>query len=479
MIFVMKRINVLLFLMGTLIALPVTGQKTIGYLEGSTEKIEQLIGDWDKERNVATKNRTFERFQLPNTDLGVPFQHNNKTYVCFGDVWIDNGDPLGYTTDTVAEDGISLDFVTNPDGSFKKISIPGVSLSGFEVPMEGVSWNDIMYLYCTTDIMTKSVVAKSTDEGQTFTKLYDVSQSKFINISLLKGVADENYPVPSGTEIQIMFGSGSYRESSVYLAFQRGDQIGQRSIYFFYGLDNSGNPKWSPFETAALPMFDQPCVGELSISYNKFIKQWILTYNCGNPRGINCRVADNPWGPWSEPFVIFDPAEGYCHFMHKNWLVGNCDNVHDVGRENEWGGEYGPYQFDQLATGNAKETTIYYTMSTWNPYSVVLMKSTLVDLSVSSSPMVANPSDRLEVFPNPASNYISVRIELSTPAPVTISIWNATGQLIHHRKIKTALLLNEFVLETGEYPPGLYSIVATPEGSKQNLYKKILITNMK
>ena len=46
-------------------------------------------------------------------------------------------------------------------------------------------------------------------------------------------------------------------------------------------------------------------------------------------------------------------------------------------RENEWGGEYGPYQFGRLATGDAASTTIYFTMSTWNPYTVVLMKATL------------------------------------------------------------------------------------------------------
>jgi hypothetical protein len=139
-------------------------------------------------------------------------------------------------------------------------------MEGFEVPMEGVSWDGNMYLYCTTDVMKRSVLAKSSDDGQTFTKLYNVSDSKFINLNLLKGTSDDNYPVPEGTEIQIMFGSGKYRESSVYLAFQRGDQIELKSIYYFYGLDNEGKPKWSPYESAALPLFDQPCVGELSIS---------------------------------------------------------------------------------------------------------------------------------------------------------------------------------------------------------------------
>ncbi len=91
------------------------------------------------------------------------------------------------------------------------------------------------------------------------------------------------------------------------------------------------------------------------------------------------RAADQPWGPWSEPQIIFHPwsDNGYCHFMHTSWEFKKCDSVHDPGRENVWGGEYGPYQFEDFAVGDDSITTIYYTMSTWNPYTVVLMKATL------------------------------------------------------------------------------------------------------
>ncbi len=64
--------------------------------------------------------------------------------------------------------------------------------------------------------------------------------------------------------------------------------------------------------------------------------------------------------------------------MHTSWTVQQCDNVYDPGRENEWGGEYGPYQFEDLAVGGSNwNTTNYFTMSTWNPYTVVLMRATL------------------------------------------------------------------------------------------------------
>jgi hypothetical protein len=46
---------------------------------------------------------------------------------------------------------------------------------------------------------------------------------------------------------------------------------------------------------------------------------------------------------------IFDPgAHGYCQFMHTPWDVDECDAVHDPGRENDWGGEYGPYVLERF-----------------------------------------------------------------------------------------------------------------------------------
>ena len=374
-----KNLPIVFFLATVCIFLEkAVAQDDVVYIPGSTKKINQLVGDWDNERGQPTQNRTYTRYGILNTDLGVPFEHNGKTFVTFGDIFNDDRDPLGYTTDTDPEDGIAMDFVTYPNGSFKPVEIPGVSLGGFGVPLEGVSWNNAMYIYASNTGMVNSVVAKSIDNGLSFTKLYDLSNSKFINVSVVKTKSTSAYPESLNSDIQVMFGSGTYRQSDVFLAYQHSDLMDTRSLVFFAGMVN-GSPTWSNQEASAVPLFNQPCVGELSVSYNQFINKWIMLYNCGSPRGINCRTADNPWGPWSSPFVIFEPTTdgGYCNYIHRSWEEQNCDNVHDPGRENVWGGEYGPYQFENLAKGNEYETTIYYTMSTWNPYTVVLMKSTL------------------------------------------------------------------------------------------------------
>jgi hypothetical protein len=105
---------------------------------------------------------------------------------------------------------------------------------------------------------------------------------------------------------------------------------------------------------------------------------WVALYNCAEPRGIQLHVAHQPWGPWSDAITIFDPgAHGYCQFMHTPWDVDECDAVHDPGRENDWGGEYGPYVLERFTRADADAIHLYYVMSTWNPYETVIMKATL------------------------------------------------------------------------------------------------------
>jgi hypothetical protein len=56
-----------------------------------------------------------------------------------------------------------------------------------------------------------------------------------------------------------------------------------------------------------------------------------------------------------------------------------CDDLTVPAREGVWGGEYAPYFISRFTTGDeAKGTsTFYYTMSTWNPYTQVIMKTTV------------------------------------------------------------------------------------------------------
>lgn len=399
------------------------------YVPGSTVKIAQLIGEYDRERKIPTLNQTQSRYKLFGTDLGVPFRHHDRIYILFGDTQgANSGDAIAFTTDTIPGDGLELNFIHDLNGTYLPIKIPGISQKDFEVPITGVSVGGKMYIYHSTDhsdtvVMGRTVLAVLQDRLPTFTYLYDVSQKYFINIALVKVDAARLSGLPQNKDtVLVMFGSGKYRDSDVRLAVQPADSIESRgSIRYFAGTIGKNIPVWSLKEDDAVTLFSQPCVGELSLAYNKFIKKWIMLYNCHLNRGINFRTADVPWGPWSEPQVLFNPRDdnGYCHFMHVAWTFQKCDSVHDPGRENEWGGEYGPYQYEEFATGDDSTTTIYFNMSTWNPYTVVLMKSKLgkitIPTSVENSPRrdVTQPLnfELMQNYPNPFSDRTTIRFE--------------------------------------------------------------------
>lgn len=242
--------------------------------------------------------------------------------------------------------------------------------------------------------MSRSILARLSNEAEnSFTYLYDVSclasipcqvptVGRFINVSpvLINNADIPGLPQSAGQGL-LVWGSGEYRQSDPYLAHVPLDTVQDRQAWrYFAGVDpGSGQPRWSASESQAAALFSQPCIGEFSVAWNPFLNKWLMLYNCGSPRGINFRVADQPWGPWSPAQVLFHPwqDEGYCHFMHVSWQSQQCDSVHDPGRENVWAGEYGPYLISRFTTGDQSRTTIYYVMSTWNPYNVVLMKSEL------------------------------------------------------------------------------------------------------
>jgi len=110
------------------------------------------------------------------------------------------------------------------------------------------------------------------------------------------------------------------------------------------------------------------------------LAQWLMLYNCNRGRNqtIEGRVSPAPWGPWSNETPLFDPHAdiGYCHFMH--WDLADCDHLDDgLSGARQAGDPYGPYVISRYTEGGLHTTTIFYLMSTWNPYQVVLMKSTL------------------------------------------------------------------------------------------------------
>jgi len=468
--------NLLCFFIVFVFYVAVSYSQDIYYLPGSTEKIDQMVGDYDRHSEKATQNLTDTKYRIWGTDLGVPFTHEGKTYVLFGDIPGDIGygldrDPIAFTTDNDPEDGIGLEFITRSDGTYLPLTIPGISQAALEVPLDGISINGNMYVYHSTDHMTRSVLAKSTDEGRSFTLVDDkISDQFFINISINKITKSMYQDLPgSDNEGVVVIGSGTYRQSSAYLYHQPSGEIeDHQSIQYFAGFRNN-KPTWSRNESDCVPIIEDHCIGELSSAYNPHLNKWVVLYNCDNPRGIVLRMADKPWGPYSSGEVIFDPDRdnGYCHFIHTNWQVRNCDAVHDPGRENEWGGEYGPYIFKDLTTRVDSLVTIYYTMSTWNPYTTVLMKSVLVIQDRTNSIDHLNYGSEITPHPNPTSGIFILPI--TDIHQSNIKLYNINGKIVYEAKFTEQVNISSL-------PAGIY-FGSTYENNKSTHFFKVLKTD--
>lgn len=352
----------------------------------NVEKISQIIGETDRQRGRPAENQTETRAGIRGTDLGASFEYKGRLVFLFGDTWpvgpntedrpVD-GDAIAFCEDRNPEDGLPLEFIKAEDGKYEAVHIPGVSLGGFEVPTGGFSANGHMYAVYTTDhsrgprgeIMGRSVLARS-DDGKRWEQVFELSRNHFINVSpVVVNMSDVPGLPKTGGKAVLFFASGrEYRRSSPRLACLPLFDVERPSAIRYWS--GSG---WSRSESDAQPLFVHEEIGEVSVAWSPQLHQWLMTYNSGHPRGIVLRTSPSPIGPWSDPLILFDPhKDGYGKFMH---IGSGKDGMSDPGRERDWGGEYGPYMIPSYFRAIHRGVRIYFTMSTWNPYAVVLMKA--------------------------------------------------------------------------------------------------------
>jgi len=349
---------------------------------GSTVKILQVSDDVDKPRRTPTLSRSASKSGLTGTDLGSSFEHKGKLWFLFGDSRGRPGDKDAVAwSDSTSPDELAVNFHVGRDGKFLPINVPGVGMGAYEVPSHGISVNDVMYMVSTAGhtrekTMLKSLLSRSDNDGRSWQVLHELSNDAFINVALVRAKKSDHASLPAD-DVVLFFGSGHYRRSNPKLAYVPAPQFGRKpAMRYFTGL-RDGVPQWSPQEAQAKELFNHPVIGEITVSWVAPIKRWVMLYQGKRPAGILMRTAEQPWGPWTEPQCLLDAWNDYAYanFLHAGWKSGRKDNFHDAGLENRWGGPYAPFIIDRFTKGDETRCTIYYTMSTWNPYQVVLMSS--------------------------------------------------------------------------------------------------------
>jgi hypothetical protein len=364
------------------------------YVDDSTVKLEQLIGDEDKERHKPTANQTLTRFGVEGTELGSSFEHQGHIYFLFGPTLSPTpglSNTIATSDTTNPNGGVRLDFVTN--GS-KNIAVQptGVTMAPMDVPVAGISMDGQMYVAISTNFTKgrateRSVLTKfvAPETFQTIRTISELPDGHFIRMSM-HAQPGNIAGLPPGGPFILTWGTGQYHESDAYLSIVPAAQFeGGKGIRYFAGLDASHAPTWSDNESDATPIVKDGTLADLSVTWCKELGLWLMTYDRRTqPNGIAFSYSRTPWGPWSDPEILFnamrDNALGkFIHGPFRKMDDGLAGPV--LGQRNRInaaeirGGAIAPYVVERWTKVQGSELELYYVMSTINPYVVVLMKS--------------------------------------------------------------------------------------------------------
>ena len=410
------------------------------WITNSSLKLEQIIGDVDwaalaQGTNLPTTSQTVTRFHILGTDNGGSFEDNGKLIVLFGDTIADTNiweyhaaDPLSWSTNTDGDSGLLLNFYTNRPYAFLRntavfVQPSGIVMAGNDVPKCGIVLSNGAFIICNTGSDPNNtnnphasdysiLVTFNESNLLTLTNTYLATNLIFstnriisaLNTNLAPTNPEQGHFIFTslhefGTNV-VMFGTGEFRASDIYLSLTPTANFlsGQGTLYFT-GLTN-GQPSWSSFESNSVPVVqdnptqgpswpnDIPSAGDLSVVNPPGLGLWLMTFDGGRnmgrtkqTEGVYFSYSPAPWGPWTEPQLIFNPkrdgGRGVFIYDATNHTgpAGPVINPSQNNPTNTAGAVYGPYLIERFTRITNSTLFIYYTMSTWNPYTVVKMRS--------------------------------------------------------------------------------------------------------
>lgn len=418
------------------------------WITNSSVKLEQVIGDVDwaaaaQGSNVPTTSRTYTRFNIVANDLGASFAWGTNLIFLSGDTRGSNvnyhaADPLAWSTTSNGETGLLLNYFTNGNGSDVFVNPAGIDMSGDDVPQTGITLSNVIYLICNSGAVTTNQDKHALD--YTVLVTFNPANLTFQTNRTISVTTNGGHFVfaslhPFGTNVA-MFGVGPYRKSDIYLAMTPTSSFlsGNGTVYFT-GFTN-GQPTWGTVETNAVPVVqdnpangrpwpdDSPTVAHLSVAYSTNLGLWLMTYDGGrnatNTDGIYFTCATQPWGPWSAPQLIFNAYRdrGFGQFIYNPAYsppgpAGPTADPANNNPTNTPGVVYSPDIIEPFTRISNSTVYIYYMMSTWNPYTVVKMRSAFAINPVIDPASMVESKNRFSFAWNAPTNIV-YEVEYST-----------------------------------------------------------------
>ena len=375
-------------------------------------KLAQVSGDRDATptpwgERAPTLSDSLVTAGVRGTDLGVRVDHSGRSFLLFGDThWTR---PWLGTRDAIAEVVVGGDLPTvRFHGSPLKLvgcAAGRITMREYDVPLDGFSHSGHLYGLFSSNhfrrgrVMGRSVLARAVSDEPVldpaarrrplrFEVLGTFSERHFINASVQLRPAAQVPGCRGDGDVLLVWGSGPYRASEPRLALldaaalarlDAGVPPARAGVHYWAGAG------WADAESAAAPLFGPAALGELSVRWVEAAGRYLMLYASApeDPIGpaVVLRSAVRPWGPWSPRVRLLDwVAGGMSRDPHTRFIKASRDDD-PVGdrifraQADGTGAAYAPYLFD--ATSEGADLVLRYTLSTWNPYQVVLMRHRL------------------------------------------------------------------------------------------------------
>ncbi len=403
-----------------------------------------------KGTNLPTASQTVSRFHILGQGLGYSFEDKGKLIFLFGDTISENttnwnyhaADPLAWSTNTDGESPLVLNFFTNTPYFYASntpvfVKPNGIKMGPDDVPNAGISLSNGIFLICNTGSDTANTnIAPQTNDWSMLVKFYESNLLAATNtyqvtnyfvtnrvVSALNTNLDPRSPLQGhfinvslrewGTNV-VMFGTGEYRSGDIFLCLiPTANFVSGAETLYFAGLTN-GLPTWSSAGSNCVPVVqdnptngppwpnDNGTAGNVSVIYSTNLNLWLMTYDGGRgtgsrkeqTTGVYFSFAPQPWGPWSAPQLIFnkyrDGGAGvfiYDPATNDAALAGPTVDPTTAPPATTPGGDFAPLMIERFTRITNATLYIYYTLSTWNPYCVVKMRSAFAIQPVIGSPV--------------------------------------------------------------------------------------------
>jgi hypothetical protein len=411
-------------------------------------------------------------------------------------------DPLAWSTNTDGETPLLLNFFTNTlaanspgtneNGVFTNflpifVQPAGIKMGPDDVPNAGISLSNGVFLVCNTgsDASQTNVPPQTNDYSVlvTFdeTNLPLSSTASFITNRVIAALITNlsgNNPLQGhfinvsmheyGTNV-MMFGTGEYRAGDVFLCMTPTANFasGAGTLYFT-GLTN-GQPTWNSAESNCVPVVqdnptngppwpnDAGSAGNVSVTFPPALGLWLMTYDGGrspdtktlHTTGVYFSYAPQPWGPWSTPQLIFnkfrDGGDGVFIYNANTHTGPAGPTIGNNNPTNTDGGDFAPIMIERFTRITNSTLFIYYTMSTWNPYTVVKMRSQFLIVPQIDVSTLVHKKNKLSFAWNAPTN-ISYQVDYSSNL---LAAWTTLTNII----TSTSGTFDFTNTETGGLPP--------------------------